>query len=331
MKKLLHILPVILVLSFLPGEAHAGILGIVAQFIVGLFTKSPLDELSRNIINIAQMINESTSQMMQFGDMLICSSLHGAAAEVDILGVVSYKLFAPSIFFSGSILYLLGFLILVMTSFYLFDAAFNLGVSIVLLPLGLALWPFGWTRDKLKIIISSIVYYTGLFIFLPLGVLMAKKLAFSIVQDTFVNGSDFDFMKAYLEDQSDLIEDNLGLFCMPFLKVLLFYVVALRIIPMMAADFCKYFFGSAIGGSPIMQRLTQMSQSLIKQGKKAGKFGKDIAKHQMGGFIANLGGGNNTRRHRGFFSSTFARYGRNMASTRRWGKADDDAWRRTHS
>lgn len=312
MKKLLRILPIVLIISFLPEKAHAGFLSIVAEFIIGLFANSPLNDLSNNIVKLAEMINKSTSEMMQFGDMLICSSLHGSAADVDILGIASFKLFAPSIFLSGGILYILGFLIMLMTSFYLFDAAFNLAVSIVLLPLALALWPFGWTRDKLKIIISSIVYYVGLFIFLPLGVLMAKELAFTVVQEAFHSASEFDFMGAYENDQADLIEDELGIACLPFLKVLLCYVVAMRIIPLMAADFCKYFFGSAIGNSPIMQRLTQMSQSLMKQGKKAGKFGKDVLKHQTGNFINNHSG-----KHKSFLSATLGRFGRNMARTRR--------------
>ena len=39
-------------------------------------------------------------------------------------------------------------------SFYMFDVAFNLSISIILLPLGIALWPFGWTKAKLKNIVS---------------------------------------------------------------------------------------------------------------------------------------------------------------------------------
>lgn len=312
MKKIFHILPVILVLSFLPKDAHANLFSNIVNVIVGIFSQSPLDDLSSNIVKLAKMINDSTSEMMKFGDMLICSSLYGSAADVDILGIVSFKVFAPSIFLSGSILYVIGFLIMVMTSFYLFDAAFNLAVSIILLPLALALWPFGWTRDKLKMIISTIVYYVGLFIFLPLGVLMAKELAFTVVRDAFADTAEFSFIEAYNNDQSDLIKDKLGFWCLPFWKILLFYVLALRIIPLMAADFCKYFFDSAIGGSPIMQRLTQMSQSLMKQGKKAQKFGKDIAKHQLGSKIENYG-----KKHNNFIGAVLSRYGRNMARTRR--------------
>ncbi|MCM1323643.1 MAG: hypothetical protein NC218_05735 [Acetobacter sp.] len=323
MKKILYTLPIFLIFCLLPTQAHAGILNVIAEFVIGLFARSPLDDLSKNIFKLAKLINDSTADMMRFGDMLICSSLHGSAADVDFMGVFSAKIIAPSIFFSGSVLYIIGFLIMVMSSFYLFDAAFNLCIAIVLLPLALALWPFGWTRDKLKSIVDSIVYYTGLFIFLPLGVLIAKQLAFSVVTETFINAGAFNFTEAYNNDQADLIEDNLGFFCLPFLKVFLCYVVAIRIIPLMASDFCRYFFGGALGGTPIMQRLTQMSQSLIKQGKKAGKFGKDIAKHQTGDAIARMGGNS-------FFGRVMQRYGRNMARTHRWGKAEEDAWKRSH-
>ncbi len=321
MKKILYILPLFLIVTLMPKQAHAaGFLSIVVDFIAGLFSNSPLEELSNNIIKLAELINQSTSEMMRFGDMLMCSGLHGSAADIDIVGVISLKLIAPSIYLSGALLYIIGFLIMLMTSFYLFDAAFNLSISVILLPLALALWPFGWTRDKLKIVINSILYYTGVFIFLPLGVLMAKELAFSVVEMAFKSSAGFDFQTAYEADQSDLIEENLGIFCMPFLKVLLFYVVALRIIPLMATEFCKYFFGNALVGSPMMDRITQAAKHLMRQGKKAGKLGKDISKHQMGKKIEGKGN-DMSNPSNNIFSRAFGRvlsqYGKNMARTRR--------------
>lgn len=312
MKKFIYMLPLFLVITLMPEQAHAaGFLSVVVDFIAGLFSNSPLEELCDNIMKLAELINKSTSEMMRFGDMLMCSGLHGSAADID-LKFISFKLIAPSIYLSGAILYILGFLIMLMTSFYLFDAAFNLSISVILLPLALALWPFGWTRDKLKIVINSLLYYVGVFIFLPLGVLMAKELAFSVVEMAFKSSVGFSFQAAYEADQSDLIEDNLGIFCMPFLKVLLFYVVALRIIPLMAMDFCKYFFGGALVGSPMMDRITQAAKHLMRQGKKIGKTGKDIAKHQTGKAIENKG-----KRRGGFLGKVISQYGKNMARTHR--------------
>lgn len=313
MKKFLTILPIFLVVTFIPQQAHAaGFLNTAIDFVVGLFSKSPFEELCDNIVKLAQLINDSTAQMMKFGDMLMCSGLHGSAADVDILGIVSLKLIAPSIFLSGLILYVIGFLIMLMTSFYLFDAAFNLSISVILLPLVLALWPFGWTRDKLQIVIKSIAYYIGIFIFLPLGILIAQMLAFTVVEQAFVSSTEFSFMEAYAQDQADLIEDNLGIFCITFLKVLLFYTVAIRIIPLLAQDYCNYFFGQALAGNPMLSQISNMGKKMLKQGKKVGKLGKDIAKHQTGKAIEGKG-----NKMGGFIGKAVAQYGKNMARTGR--------------
>lgn len=69
----------------------------------------------------------------------------------------------------------------------MFDVAFNLSLSIVLLPIALALWPFAWTRGKLKTVVESIAYYTGLFIFLPLGILIGAQLVVTIIEGAFTN------------------------------------------------------------------------------------------------------------------------------------------------
>lgn len=319
MKKILNALPIFLIITLLPQQAHAGLFGAAIEFIAGLFQNSPLDDLCENVVKLAELINKSTSEMMRFGDMLMCSSLHGAAADVDILGIISLKLIAPSIWLSGAILYVIGFLIMLMTSFYLFDAAFNLSISVILLPLMLALWPFSWTKDKLKIVIDSLLYYLGVFIFLPLGVLMAKELAFTVVNNIFSAAAEgFSFEEAYQQDQSDLIEDNLGVFCMPFLKVLLFYIVAIRIVPLMACDFCKHFFGNALVGSPMMQRITDMGKFLLKQGKKLEKYGKDVAKHQMGKRIENYGKNKtNYMGKQSMLGRMIEQYGKNMAKTKK--------------
>lgn len=318
MRKFLKILPIVLLVSFIPAQAHASLFDAIGEFVSGLFTQSPMDELSANILNLAQLVNKSTSDMMRFGDMLMCTSLHGSMAVVKIsVGPLSLSLghiISPCVWLSGAILYVVGFILLMMSSYYLFDAAFNLSISIVLLPLGLALWPFGWTRDKLKIIIDSIVYYVGVFIFLPLGILMAKEIAFAAVDEAFLS-SGFDFMTAYEEDKGELIEDNLGIFCLPFLKVLLCFIVASRVIPLMAMDFCKYFFGSALVGTPVADRIKDMAKSGAKQAKKAGKFGKDVAKHQAGNKISSIGG-----RMGGKTGAALAKFGQDMAKTRKGGQ-----------
>ena len=315
MRKFFKILSVALVVSLFANPAHASFLGEVKDFITGVFVGSPMDDLTNNVVRLAELVNKSTSDMMKFGDMLLCSSLHGSAADISI-GVgplsIDFKVISISLWFSGAILYMVGFVLMMMSSYYLFDAAFNLSISIVLLPLALSLWPFAWTRDNLKKVVDSIVYYIGVFIFLPLGVLMAKEIAFTVVNNAFIDASGFDFMTAYREDKGDLLEDELGLFCMTFLKVLLCFIVAVRIIPLMAMDFCKYFFGESLVQTPIADRITDVAKSGMKQAKKGGKFAKDVGKHQLGNKINSLGnsiGGN--------IGGAIARLGTKIGTTRR--------------
>lgn len=64
-------------------------------------------------------------------------------------------------------------------------------------------------------------------------------------------------MTVFNEDKSDIIRDNLGVFTLTFLKVLVSYLVAMRIIPLMANEFCSHFFGGSLVGSPMSEKMTQ--------------------------------------------------------------------------
>ncbi len=274
-----------------------------------------MNSLVAGIVGMAKTINKASAEMMKIGDMLICNSLRGEAADVKIeifdINITKLKLVALDIFISGCVLYVLGFFITVIASFYMFDVAFNLSLAIVLLPIALALWPFGWTREYLGKVVESIAYYTGIFIFLPLGILIAKALVVQIIGDAF--GSSADFMQAFEEDKSDLIRDKLGVFQLPFLKVLVSYIVAIRLIPLMANEFCEHFFGGSLLGSPMSEKMSQAA-AILKQKTvgKVGKFAGDVAKHQVGKTIENM-----ADKHGGFMNRTMARYGKQMAKTKK--------------
>ncbi len=277
-----------------------------------------MDNLIDAITQMTRTINDASKEMMKIGDMLICNSLHGEAATVKI-GIegfnVTLYLVALDIFISGCVLYVLGFFIAIIASFYMFDIAFNLSLSIVLLPIVLALWPFAWTRGKLKVVVESIAYYTGLFIFLPLGILIGAELIVTIIQDAFIDsvGADVSIQEIFDQDKSDVIRDNLGVFTLTFLKVLVSYIIAMRIIPLMANEFCSHFFSGSLVGSPMNEKMTQVI-ALVNQKTigKVAKFGKDVAKHKIGKAIERKG-----NKSSGFMGRVMARYGKQLAKTRR--------------
>jgi hypothetical protein len=241
------------ILCFVPKLAFCGITFDIK------FGGSAMTKLSNNVTEMTKQINSGSSQMMKIGSMVICSSLHGKAADLtfSFMGMdFNFRIIAPLLWLSGFTLYILGFFVMLIASFYMFDVAFNLAIFIALLPLSLALWPFAWTKDKFKTVISNIVYYVGIFIFLPLGILIAKQLVVTIMEHAFAD-EGVDFATAFAEDNSDVLEDNLGLFSFTFIKILVSYIVAIRVIPLLAKDFCNHFFGSALG-SPISEKLSQL-------------------------------------------------------------------------
>lgn len=318
-KYFLHfIFALFLVFAVAPeASAQIGMMG-PPNITVGGQQITAMDNLVDGITNMTRMINDASKEMMKIGDLLICNSLHGEAATVKI-GIegfsVTLYLVALDIFISGCVLYVLGFFISIIASFYMFDIAFNLSLAIVLLPIVLALWPFAWTKGKLKIVVESIAYYTGLFIFLPLGILIGAELVVTIIQNAFTesNGSPINIMQVFDEDKSDIIRDNLGVFTLTFLKVLVSYIVAMRIIPLMANEFCSHFFDGALVGSPMNEKMTQVI-ALAKQKTigKATKFGKDVMKHKVGKAIENKG-----KSRGGFMGGVMARYGKQLAKTKK--------------
>jgi len=315
MRKILCIILSLFILVVTPKPAPAfSFFG----FEVSLTKFKALNKLHKNIDVMTRKIHVASSEMMKFGDMLLCNAVHGEASYYSLdlkLVKITAHLVCFDTFISGAVFYVMGFFVMVLASFYLFDIAFNLTIAIVLLPIGIALWPFAWTRDKLKKIIDSIVYYTGVFMFLPLGVVLAVKILEEVVNQRFRN-SGFDFMDAYENDRSDLLRDHLGVFSFGFLAVLLCYLVALKLIPLMATEFCSHFFGGALAGehsNPLREKLEQF-QKVVKD-RTVGRFekyGKDVAAHHVGRTIEASGNS-----HGNFIQRSIARYGKTLAKRKR--------------
>ncbi|MBQ8750919.1 MAG: hypothetical protein IJZ30_04720 [Alphaproteobacteria bacterium] len=293
MKKIVATLFICLTVFLLPTNANADLINVSTVKFDVYSGGEAMNNLSNKVTSLAKTIHTASSKMLKFANMLYCNSLHGKAAdwEIEIPALnwsKSWRLISFPLWFSAIILIFVGFLITVATSFYLFDIAFNLSITIVLLPLGIALWPFGWTKAKLKNIVNNIVYYTGLFIFLPLGITIANQLVSTVIANVF--GGEQALIEAFENDQADIIKDNLSLFTLSFLKVLISYCVAFKIIPLMATEFCGRFFGGALAGNPISEKITQMIAKFHrKTTKPLAKYGKDVAKHQSGNLLKKMG------------------------------------------
>jgi len=277
--------------------------------------------LKNSVVEMAKKIHKASAQMMKYGDMLVCNAEHGENSfhSLNFMGMsFSVHWTDPLTWSSGWILLILGFFIMVLAAFYIFDVAFNLAISLFLLPICLALWPFGWTKEKLKTNIEGITYYVGIFIFLPLGIIIALKIVQQVFKGTLLVGVasreyEISFEEAFKADKSDYIRDHLGIDTFEFWKIFFCYIVALRIIPLMATEFCTHFFSSSAVGNPMSDKLSQGIQVVKKATLgRAAKYTKDALQHQTGRLIQRMG-----TPYGDWMGRSIYRYGKNMSKTKR--------------
>lgn len=280
-------------------------------------------ELTLNIYDIAQQIHESTAEMMKIGNMVLCNSLHGKAAEwkFSVLGFFELSLgrvISFDLFLAGILLYILGFMVMLLSSYYMFDVAFNLAIAIAILPIALSLWLFGWTKDKLKKVIESITFYTGLFIFLPLGILLSKEIVMAVINGIIDRNTDLE--QLFREDNADAIQDLFGVFTMSLLKITVCFILAFKIIPTMADEFCKHFFGKPAGGNPLKDKIKQIVDITKKKIKgKMGKYFGDVMKNSAGkgleNYINATATDSNGNHKPNLMERSIARYAQGLANT----------------
>ena len=277
---------------------------------------SALDTLVNNVMSLTRSLNVASSKLMLYGRMLWCNAMHGEGSyfhfKYEEIVNVTISIVDIYIVFSSMILYALGFCILLVASFYMFDVAFHISVAMVLLPLGFALYPFGWTKDKLKLVIEMILYYTGVFIFLPLGVKLGVELVNQVMAHGFSGGDNFNFEQALIDDDTEGIRNHFSIISLAFWGIFLCYIVAIRTIPLMADEFCKHFFGESLTGGGISQQINNGIKKVKEHTvDKAKQYAKDVAQHKIGKSIQERHAGKS-----GFINRAMARYGKQLADTR---------------
>ena len=311
-KRYIYILFLLIGFNFVSSNASAAVPDL------SMFDSQPaLKELTLNIYDIAEKIHIASSEMMKIGNMVLCNSLHGKAAEwkFSVLGMFDISLgrmIAPDLFLSGVLLYVMGFFVMLISSYYMFDVAFNLAISMALLPIALSLWLFGWTKDYLKKVIDSITFYTGLFIFLPLGILLAKEIVEAVINGVISSNTNIE--ELFKEDNADKIKDVFGMFTMSIIKIILCYMLAFKIIPTMADEFCKHFFDKNLAGSPLKDKIKQLVDKTKNEiQKKLGKYAGDVAKHTAGKGVGHFANGTGDN----FMSRSLQRYAQNLSNNKK--------------
>lgn len=279
----------------------------------GIIPEKVLTNISQNIKDMT----DATSDIMALGSAIMCASTkYQKKVEVLTFTLFSYPRIPEWI--CGAIIYFFGFMITMSVTFYLADVAFKLGFAVMMLPVGIGLWPFSPTKDKLAKIISIILKNAGIFVFLSLTISFALALLDSALADnaTSTSGgtitvasstagaSDGDTQNIQSDNMSSIfksiaqgnnIESVFKLFTlisMNFLLIIFALAYGMQLIGNAIPDYVDKFFPDGVFGSasPIHGSMTQ-AVDFAKQKAVApvASFAGDVVRTQTGNLMKGTG------------------------------------------
>lgn len=280
------------------------------------------DNVLTSIYNTTKNISDKTALLLTMGHSLTCHAVHAGKNSVEIMGLTLFDYPDISVWLCGAIVYIVGFMMTLSICFYLADIAFKLGFAVIMLPIGIALWPFPVTKDKLTILISIILKNAAIFAFLAITVSYALSLV-----DTATNAKmdmENDAVEALKEwgidlnamlsekagfsweeaggmqklffmisnNMTDLIAENFTLFSTYFLVILVALVYGFKLIGATIPDYVDKFFPDKAFGSasPIHGSMTQAMDFVKKKTvDPVASFAKDVVSTQAGNVLKGTG------------------------------------------
>ncbi len=244
------------------------------------------DSVFMNIYNTTKSINNSVSVLSVLGDVLMCHASHAAKEEFVVATIKLFNYPNFSIWFCGLIVYFFGFMLILSITFYVVDIAFKLGLAVILLPIGIALWPFRATHDRLKKLISIILHSAAIFVFLALTVSYTLNML-----DVAMGNLDQVF-EAIDTNNTDTVENTFTLFSSSFLIVLTALVYGMKLIGSTIPDYVdKFFPDNVIGGNVPMHHVAVQAMDFAnkKAVMPAAHLAYDITKTQTGRLTEGVG------------------------------------------
>ncbi len=247
------------------------------------------DSVLQSIYNTTQKISDSVAIILVLGHALTCNAVHANKNSVKILGVTLFSYPNIPVWLCGAIVYFFGFMLTLSITFYLVDIGFKLGFAVIMLPIGIALWPFPPTKDKLTILVSIILKNAAIFAFLAVSV----SYALNMIGEA--GGGLESIFQRIDNNETDTITQDFSLASSNYLIVLFTLIYSMKLIGSTVSDYVDKFFpdkafGGGMSASPIHGSLTQ-AMDFAKKGvaTPVASFAKDVAKTQMGRVTASTG------------------------------------------
>ena len=247
------------------------------------------DSALLSIYNTTQKISDAMSIVLVLGHALTCNAIHANKNSVNIAGVTLFSYPNIPVWLCGAIIYFMGFMMTLSITFYLVDISFKLGFAVIMLPIGVALWPFPPTKDKLPMLIGIMLKSAAIFVFLAMTVSYALNLL-----DQATGGLE-DIFERINNNETDTVSEDFGLASSYFIIIMFALIYGMKLIGSAVEDYAgKFFKDKAFGGgkkaSPMHTSLTQaMDFAKKKTVEPAVTWAHDVARTQAGRITAGAG------------------------------------------
>lgn len=237
------------------------------------------DDVLMSIYNTTKSISDSIMLISILGDTLMCHASHAAKNQVTILKIKLFDYPDISIWLCGAVIYFFGFMLVLSITFYVVDISFKLGFAIILMPIGIALWPFDKTKDKLTILISIFLKSAAIFSFLAITV------AYTLGMLSESLGGLRQVFEAIATNNTDYIADTFTLDASHFLLVCTALAYGMKLIGSTVPEYVdKFFPDKAFGGASPMHHLSTQAMDFAKKKvvQPVASLTHDIVKTQAG-------------------------------------------------
>ena len=245
------------------------------------------------VYNATRNISQSIAMVSVLGDTLMCHAVHGQDKKSVKIPKTNISLFSyPNVpmWLCGAIIYFFGFMMVLAISFYVVDIAFKLGLAILLLPIGVALWPFSAKikdLDLLAKLLAIILKSAAIFVFLALTTSFALNLI-----GVAVGGLEEVFDAITENADSDVVSEHFTLASSAFLIVVVALIYGFKLIGAAVSDYASKFFPDKAFGqaAPIHGMMTQSVDFTTKKVvKPAAALAHDITTTQAGRGVVQVG------------------------------------------
>lgn len=247
------------------------------------------------IYRTVEKIYIKVADLSILGDALMCHATHAGENEITIAGVKIFAYPNFGVWICGAVIYFFGFMLSLAIAFYIIDISFKLGLAVILLPIGVALWPFSWTKNKLQNLISIILKSAGIFVFLAMSASYALNMLSASI------GGIETIFSAIDQENTDVISHYFTLFSTSFLVIVASLVYGQKLIGSTTKDYVDKFFpdnvfggGSGSGAMGDASPMHHLSTQAVDFTKKkivapAASFVGDVATTQAGRATAGIG------------------------------------------